>query len=86
MNVPPVNVRHPRAGFTMLELLVVISILIVAVLLFATFLGPGATGPAIERSVRGIRAMVTNVRQNSSTRYASPSTSFPAASASPTTT
>lgn len=68
MNVPPVNIRHPRAGFTMLELLVVISILIVAVLLFATFLGPGATGPAIERSVRGIRAMVTNVRQNSSIR------------------
>lgn len=68
MNVPPVNLRHPRAGFTMLELLVVISILIVAVLLFATFLGPGATGPSLERSARGIRAMVTNVRQNSSIR------------------
>lgn len=68
MNVPTVNLRHPRAGFTMLELLVVISILIVAVLVFATFLGPGATGPALERSARGIRAMVANVRQNSSIR------------------
>lgn len=68
MNVPTANVRHSRAGFTMLELLVVISILIVAVLVFATFLGPGATGPALERGARGIRAMVANVRQNSSIR------------------
>lgn len=52
----------------MLELLVVIAILIVAMLVFATFLGPGATGPALERNARSIRAMVANVRQNSSVR------------------
>ncbi|MCA8910947.1 MAG: hypothetical protein KDB82_04535 [Planctomycetes bacterium] len=52
----------------MLELLVVIAILIVAFLVFATFLGPGATGPALERNARGIRAMVGNIRQNSSVR------------------
>lgn len=57
-----------RRGFTMLELLVVIAILIVAFLVFATFLGPGATGPALERNARSIRALVTNLRQNSSVR------------------
>jgi prepilin-type N-terminal cleavage/methylation domain-containing protein len=57
-----------RRGFTMLELLVVISILIIAFLVFATFLGPGATGPALERNARGVRAMVGNIRQNSSVR------------------
>jgi prepilin-type N-terminal cleavage/methylation domain-containing protein len=70
MNVPHFKHRHPsaRRGFTLLELLVVISILIVAFLVFATFLGPGATGPALERNSRAIRAMVANVRQNASTR------------------
>ena len=62
------NRYSARRGFTLLELLVVISILIVAFLVFATFLGPGATGPALERNARGIRAMVANVRQNSSIR------------------
>ena len=52
----------------MLELLVVISILIIAALVFATFLGPGSIGPALERNARGVRTMVANVRQNSSTR------------------
>ena len=60
--------RRARRGFTMLELLVVVSILILAVLVFATFLGPGSIGPALERNARGIRTMVANVRQNSSTR------------------
>lgn len=52
----------------MLELLVVISILIIAMLVFATFLGPSSIGPALERNARGIRTMTANVRQNSSTR------------------
>lgn len=60
--------RQARKGFTMLELLVVISILIIAMLVFATFLGPGSIGPALERNARGVRTMVANVRQNSSTR------------------
>ncbi|MCA8914313.1 MAG: type II secretion system protein [Planctomycetes bacterium] len=70
MNVPHFNHRYSQArrGFTLLELLVVISILIVAFLVFSTFLGPGATGPALERNSRAIRAMVANIRQNSSTR------------------
>lgn len=46
----------------------VICILVVAVLVFATFLGPSSIGPALERNARGIRTMVANVRQNSSTR------------------
>jgi prepilin-type N-terminal cleavage/methylation domain-containing protein len=62
------GMRRSRRGFTMLELLVVISILIIAVLVFATFLGPSSIGPALERNARGIRTMVANVRQNSSTR------------------
>jgi hypothetical protein len=57
-----------RRGVTLLELLVVISILILVMLVFATVLGPGATGPALERNARSIRAMVANVRQNSSVR------------------
>jgi hypothetical protein len=48
--------------------MVVISILIIAFLVFATFLGPGATGPSIERSARSIRSLVTGIRQSSSTR------------------
>jgi prepilin-type N-terminal cleavage/methylation domain-containing protein len=57
-----------RRGFSLLELMVVISILIVAFLVFATFLGPGATGPSIERSARSIRSLVAGIRQSSSTR------------------
>ena len=57
-----------RKGFSLLELLVVVFILVIAFLVFATFLGPGATGPSIERNARSIRALVTGIRQSSSTR------------------
>jgi prepilin-type N-terminal cleavage/methylation domain-containing protein len=63
-----VSRRRPQRGFSLLELLVVVSILIVAFLVFATFLGPGATGPAIERNARSVRALVAGIRQSSSTR------------------
>jgi prepilin-type N-terminal cleavage/methylation domain-containing protein len=61
-------VRASQRGFSLLELLVVVFILVLAFLVFATFLGPGATGPSIERSARGIRSLVTGIRQSSSTR------------------
>src|SRR5688500_15243484 len=61
-----VSRRRPQRGFSLLELLVVVSILIVAFLVFATFLGPGATGPAIERNARSVRALVAGIRQSSS--------------------
>lgn len=64
----PATAPIVRRGFTLLELIVVVAILIMVVMVFATFLGPGSVGPSVERAARGIRAMVTNARQNSSVR------------------
>lgn len=59
----------PRArGFTLLELLVVVSIMVLAMLAFATVIGSRSGGPALERHAATISGMVANIRQNSAVR------------------
>ncbi len=60
--------RFSLRGFTMLELLVVITILVVAMLVFATFLGSALVGPSLERHAASIKAMVAGIRQSAATR------------------
>lgn len=60
--------RHSLRGFTLLELLVVISILVVAMLVFATFLGTTLAGPSLERHAATIKGMVAGIRQSAATR------------------
>lgn len=59
--------RRPR-GFTLLELLVVVAIMTIALLAFATVIGGRSAGPALERTASVITGMVANVRQNASVR------------------
>ncbi|MBE7490349.1 MAG: type II secretion system protein [Planctomycetes bacterium] len=60
--------RSRLRGFTLLELLVVVSIMTLALLAFATVIGSRSSGPALERTAGVITAMVANVRQNASVR------------------
>lgn len=57
-----------RRGFTLLELLVVVSIMTLALLAFATVIGSRSSGPALERTASVLTGMVANVRQNASVR------------------
>lgn len=59
--------RRPR-GFTLLELLVVVSIMTLGLLAFATVIGSRSSGPALERTASVLTGMVANVRQNASVR------------------
>lgn len=60
--------RTFRRGFSLLELLAVVSIMAVALLVFASVLGSRATGPALERAAATVSSLVTNVRQNAAIR------------------
>lgn len=57
-----------RRGFTLLELLVVISIMTMAMLAFATVIGSRSSGPALERTASVITGMVAGVRQGAAVR------------------
>lgn len=65
---PTASYRVLRRGFSLLELLAVISILVVAMLVFVTVLGSGSAGPPLERSSVQLSTMVANIRQNASVR------------------
>jgi prepilin-type N-terminal cleavage/methylation domain-containing protein len=67
MPTPTLSNRASR-GFTLLELLIVISILMLAMLVFFTFMGRTLAGPSIERHVASIKGMTTALRQSASVR------------------
>jgi len=62
------RLARPDRGFTLLELLVVVAIMTVAMLAFATVIGSRSAGPALERTAATLNGLVANVRQNSSVR------------------
>ncbi|MDC1142027.1 hypothetical protein OAU50_02970 [Planctomycetota bacterium] len=67
MTMPVHGANHLRSGFSLMELLVVVSILIVAMLVFmTTFLGGSAT--PLESTGMKVSIMTTNIRQNAAVR------------------
>lgn len=60
--------RNALRGFTMLELMIVIFILMLTLLAFGTFMGRTLVGPSIERHAASIKGMTVSVRQAAAVR------------------
>jgi prepilin-type N-terminal cleavage/methylation domain-containing protein len=59
---------HSRHGFTLLELLVVISIITIIMLVVTALAGSLKSGPPLEQAAGGIAALAQRVRQTSATQ------------------
>lgn len=60
--------RRSTRGFSLIELTLVIFIMMLALVAFATVMGSRSVGPAIERNAAQLKSMTAGIRQNCSVR------------------